>query len=159
MRSGTLELSSGRWQWQIVEARTPTEPSSAGLRESAMGDAEPEARGDEVPLRLDLEDPDDPRVRMARSLPPGTEVEDEARARELARDPDERSAVDREGDVWTVVPVERPDAAARSDEDFERPPLAVRFSREGEPPRTGRLPEGRRLGEATRDELLALFES
>lgn len=156
MRSGTVELSSRRWKWQVTGPGGRTEPSSAGLRESAMGDAEPEPRADDAAGRLELEDPEDPRIRMSRDLPADTDIESEEEARELARDPDVRTVVDDDGDVWSVAPVQRPDPAARNDQDFDRPPLKVRYAREGEPERMGRLPPGRTLGEASREDLLDL---
>lgn len=156
MQSGTLELASRRWNWQVLAAQGHTEPSTAGVRESSTGEAEPEPRASEPAGRLELKNPQDPRVRMSRDLPGGADVESEAEARALARDPDERTVVDEDGNVWTLTAVERPDAAARSDEDFDRAPLKVRYTVGEEPERVGRLPPGRTLGEASRKELLDL---
>lgn len=162
MRTGTLELSSGRWEWELAGRGGRTEASSAGVRESAMGDAEPspDDPGEEEPgFRLTLEDPDDPRVRMSREVPAGIDPDDQAALRELAREPDDRTVVDEEGEVWRFVRVERP-PAAEVEEEFERPPRKVRFSRAaGAPEAVSRLPEGRTLGEATREELLDLLRT
>ncbi len=157
MRSGTVELESGRWEWQLSESEGRTEPSSAGVRESAMGDAEPDEEGEDRGSRLQLEDPEDPRSRMSRRLPLRAGMENEAEVRRLARDPDERTLVDENGTVWRFRAVERPDAA-REDQGFDRPPQGVRYASEGEPDRVGNLPAGRTLGEATREELLEVLQ-
>lgn len=162
MRTGTLELPSGRWRWELADRGGRTEPSSAGVRESAMGDAEPAAEDpseDDPALRLTLEDPEDPRMQMSRELGARRDPEGDAEIRDLAREPDERTVVDGEGELWRFVPVERP-PAAEVDTGFDRPPRKVRFSRAaGAPEAVARLPEGRTLGEATREELLDLLGS
>lgn len=156
MRSGTLEISSVRWEWQVVSVEGRTAAPVAGLRESSIGAAGPEPDTTEAETLLELEDPNDPRSRMSRTLPVGAAPESEAEARALARDPDERTVVDERGQVWRIEAVERPEPVGRQHTDFERPPLKVRYTREGEPRRVGRLPEGRTLGEASRSELLDL---
>lgn len=73
-----------------------------------------------------------------------------------ARNPDERTLVDDEGRAWIVTPVERPEPAGRDDRHFDRASSKVRYSRYGKQEGLGHLPSGRRLGEATREELLDL---
>lgn len=162
MRTGTLELRSGQWAWELARRGGHTEASSAGVRESAMGEAEPapeDLAEDDTGLRLTLADPEDPRVQMSRELPAGDDPGDEAALRDLAREPDERTVVDEEGEMWRFVPVERP-PAAEAEAGFDRPARKVRFSKAaGAPEEVARLPEDRTLGEATRNELLALVQS
>lgn len=159
MRTGTLELRSGRWEWELAGRGGRTEASSAGVRESAMGDAEPapeDPAEDDPGLRLTLADPDDPRSQMSREVSAGTSMEDEDDLRRLAREPDERTVVDAEGELWRFVRVRRP-PAAEVESGFDRPSRKVRFSKAaGAPEAVARLPEGRTLGEVTREELLDL---
>lgn len=163
MQSGTLELRSGRWSWELArpeEMRTDAEIAGPRKAESETDEhaaVDPDPERDRPDLRLVLRDPDEPAARMSRQLATGARELTDEDVRSLAREPDERIVPTVEGESWLFRPVDRPGAAEEPTDDVERPPRNVRFSRRGEPQRVGRLPEGHPLDEATRDELMELL--
>lgn len=66
--------------------------------------------------------------------------------------------MDSEGTVWKVEKIEAL-AGTREGADVEHPPVKVRVTSEGGPERSVSLPEGRYLGQLTRDELVRLVGS
>lgn len=152
---GRIELDSGAWNWRVTD-KAATDPYKVGNRPAGEGDPAP--RPERGPV-LVLEDPSDPEHWMARELDRalhGEEITGKS-VSSLSEDADRRQVVDDQGTVWRVEKIDGP-GATREDADVERPPMKVRVTSEGGPARTISMPEGRFLGQLTREELLKLVE-
>ena len=134
-----------------------TAPYKVGNRPAGEGDPDPRP---ESPPVLVLEDPDDPDHWMTRELDRalrGEEITGES-VSSLGQNPDQRQVVDDEGTIWRVESIRGP-GATREGADFEEAPRKVKVTSEGGPERTISMPEGRYLGQLTRDELVQLVGS
>lgn len=154
MRYGDIELRSGRWKWSVSELRGETVGYVAGARPAGEADPASLEAGQTVLL---LEDPQDPEHWMTRELPEGSADQEiaEEELRALAANPDRRSVQDREGTVWTIEPIDRPESV-REDAAYERAPRKARVVGDGHQERMLSLPDDRPLGALTREELIDL---
>ena len=156
-RAGRIELDSGDWEWRVTELGAGTAPYKVGNRPA--GERDPDPRPESPPV-LVLEDPADPDHWMTRELDRamrGEEITGES-VSSLGKDPDQRQVVGDDGKVWKVERIGSP-GATREGADFERAPRKVRVTSEGGPDRTISIPEGRYLGQLTREEVVELVES
>ena len=156
-REGRIELDSGQWTWRISEMGAGGTPYTAGKRPAGEGDPDPRP---ESPPVLVLEDPEDPDHWMTRELDRalrGRELTGKS-VSSLGEDPDQRQLVDDEGKTWRLERIGKP-GATREDADYETARRKVKVTSEGGPERTISMPDGRYLGQLTRDELIQLVGS
>lgn len=155
MTQGDIELESGPWHWTVTDLEGRTEAYGAGARPA--GEADPTARVEDGRALLLLEDPKDPDHWMSRRLP--TESADEplpeAELKRLARNPDRRNLMDEDGTVWKFERIERPEPVREGAESEHASHKVTALAGSG-PARTLSLPDDRRLGTATWDEMVEL---
>ncbi|TVP45632.1 MAG: hypothetical protein EA350_08795 [Gemmatimonadales bacterium] len=153
-----ISISSGTWNWQVTGPGGHTGPHTAGTQPAGMADPDPEADSGNAVLLL--QDPENPNDWMTRELSPTMDPAsmEKEELESLARHPDIRQVSGPGGEVWSVRRVPPPEAVRTGREEGDRAPLRVQASRGGAPPRLLELPEGKALGEMSREELLALLK-
>jgi len=141
----TIELRSGTWSWRVMDDEERQRPDRA----AAENGPRPEAS------LLVLEDPEVRENRMQVRIPrhlgePGNDAAVEA----LARHPDRRELLTRDGSRFTFLRRAGQDGPRGSSPHV---PREIEVQREGKGPVVVLLPENRGLGEVTGEELLDLI--
>lgn len=139
MEYGQIEIRSGRWNWHLSDY---TEP----------------ATGETAIRVLHYVRPEDGEDTMEVELPSDWDF-DASEVAALAVAPTRRKLVDSDGIEWTLEHQERPPIAIAVDRNLDHLPDQVRLVSKYHETRVIDLPEGKRLGELKRNEILALLKS
>lgn len=134
MKTGTVELKSGKWHWYIIELHDI--PSW------------------KVKIRkLNLVDAANEKNEMSIGLPIEGEVQEDL-IPELSRFPDERRVIGADGTVWMITPIDPPSIMMAVPPGYEPPPHRIYAQARDRRASTCDLPKGRFLGDFSNADLL-----